>query len=312
MPPLETIAIAAAVVLFLVVVLRSFGRDKAESRPPEDRQPALAAKPSVAPTPKRVEEAATEPDEPEAEPPVKAVATAHEPPAAKPEPEPEPEPEPKPEPVKAETPEAPVVAKVAAPVAPKPAPAPVKAEAPVAPAPKPASVPAAVAAKPAPAPVEPPEHTPSPVPEPRPRATIPPLVLEGLASDPPPPPKPASATTRAAAPAPAPAPAPAAAAAASLEASDPLHKNARKLARLLVSEIKLYNEKLVVEGIAAGDLYRRLKEPIDQSLALYDRRVTEEVRAQFDYLHDELVRQLAGGNAAKMGPGYTGPRGGAK
>jgi hypothetical protein len=80
------------------------------------------------------------------------------------------------------------------------------------------------------------------------------------------------------------------------------------LARLLVSEIKLYNESLTVEGLAAGDLYTRLKEPIDQSLVLFERRVPDQVRAEFDYMHDELVRQLAGGDARKLGPHYN-PRG---
>jgi hypothetical protein len=91
-----------------------------------------------------------------------------------------------------------------------------------------------------------------------------------------------------------------------IEASDPQHKNARKLARLFVSEIKLYNEKVVAEGAAAGNLYARLRDPIDQSVALFKRRVPEGVRAQFDYMHDELVRQLAGGDATKLGPGYEG------
>jgi hypothetical protein len=91
-----------------------------------------------------------------------------------------------------------------------------------------------------------------------------------------------------------------------MDATDPAHKNARKLARLFVSEIKLYNEKLVVEAAAAGTLYSRLKEPIDQSVALFKRRVPEAVRVQFDYMHDELVRQLAGGDPRKLGPDYPG------
>lgn len=95
---------------------------------------------------------------------------------------------------------------------------------------------------------------------------------------------------------------------AAKEAADPEHKKARKLARLFVSEIKLYNEKLVAEGAVHGDLYGKLKEPIDQSLALFDKRVPEAVRNDFDYMHDELVRQLAGGDASKMGAGYRGPR----
>jgi hypothetical protein len=91
---------------------------------------------------------------------------------------------------------------------------------------------------------------------------------------------------------------------AAIEAADPERKKARKLARLLVSEIKLYNENQIVEGFAAGDLYTHLKEAIDQSLVLFERRVPQDVRTEFDYMHDELVRQLARGDASKLGPQY--------
>jgi hypothetical protein len=87
-----------------------------------------------------------------------------------------------------------------------------------------------------------------------------------------------------------------------LEADDPERVKARKFARLLVSEIKLYNVELVSQGLVARDLYARLKDPIDQSILAFERRVPEEVRAEFDYIHDELVRQLAGGDPSKLGP----------
>jgi len=32
------------------------------------------------------------------------------------------------------------------------------------------------------------------------------------------------------------------------------------------------------------------------------------VRAEFDYIHDELVRQLAGDDPSKLGPDYKRPR----
>jgi hypothetical protein len=153
-------------------------------------------------------------------------------------------------------------------------------------------------AKPAPR-TEPPEPAEPPPAEPR-RATIPPMVAEALASSP----ETAGESESAAAHAPAAAPVAASADRASIEAEDPERKKARKLARLFVSEIKLYNEKLVAEGLAAGDLYTRLQDPIDQSVVVFQRRVPEAVRAEFDYMHDELVRQLAAGDASKLGPHY--------
>ena len=85
-----------------------------------------------------------------------------------------------------------------------------------------------------------------------------------------------------------------------------LHNDARRFARLLVSEIKLYNESKVAEGRAQGDLYGRLREYIDRSREMYDKRVKPEVAQQYDYFHHELVNTLAEGDPAKLGNAYPG------
>lgn len=84
------------------------------------------------------------------------------------------------------------------------------------------------------------------------------------------------------------------------------HNDARRFARLLVSEIKLYNEKKVQEGRQANDLYERLREAIDRSREMYDKRVQPPVAAKFDYFHYELVNSLADGNAERLGSNYPG------
>lgn len=84
------------------------------------------------------------------------------------------------------------------------------------------------------------------------------------------------------------------------------HNDARRFARLLVSEIKLYNEQTVKEGRQAGDLYQRLREAIDRSREMYDKRVQPPVAQKFDYFHYELVNALADGNADRLGDGYPG------
>jgi hypothetical protein len=38
------------------------------------------------------------------------------------------------------------------------------------------------------------------------------------------------------------------------------------------------------------------------SITTYEKRVSPEVRGRFDYLYDELVRQLAEGNKELLGP----------
>jgi hypothetical protein len=85
-----------------------------------------------------------------------------------------------------------------------------------------------------------------------------------------------------------------------------LHNDARRFARLLVSEIKLYNERQVVEGRAQNDLYMRLREYIDRSREMYDKRVKPDVAQKFDYFHHELVNTLAEGDTAKLGSAYPG------
>ena len=85
-----------------------------------------------------------------------------------------------------------------------------------------------------------------------------------------------------------------------------LHNDARRFARLLVSEIKLYNEQKVKEGRDAQDLYDRLREAIDRSRDMYDKRVQPPVAAKFDYFHYEIVNTLAEGEATKLGGAYPG------
>ncbi len=78
--------------------------------------------------------------------------------------------------------------------------------------------------------------------------------------------------------------------------------DARRLARLLISEIKLYNEKKVDEGRAAGDLYERLKDDIERSRQVYNERTPEHIRRENDFFRHELVRILADGRAESLGP----------
>lgn len=85
-----------------------------------------------------------------------------------------------------------------------------------------------------------------------------------------------------------------------------LHNDARRFARLLVSEIKLYNEQKVKEGRNDGNIYDRLREDIDRSRQMYDKRVAPPVAARHDYFHQELVNTLAEGDTSKLGAGYPG------
>ena len=80
------------------------------------------------------------------------------------------------------------------------------------------------------------------------------------------------------------------------------HEDAKRFARLVVSEIKLYNESKVNEGRRQKDLYERLKEDIERGRQMYSDRVSAHVRESTNYFYDELVRILAGGDAGALGP----------
>lgn len=80
------------------------------------------------------------------------------------------------------------------------------------------------------------------------------------------------------------------------------HDDAKRFARLVVSEIKLYNEAKVNEGRRNKDIYGRLKDDIERGRQMYNDRVAAHVRDRSNYFVDELVRILAGGDAGALGP----------
>src|SRR3954469_6336961 len=98
--------------------------------------------------------------------------------------------------------------------------------------------------------------------------------------------------------------APASAPASAGSEEDELHKKARRFAKLLVEEIKLYNQPRVEEGRQHKDLYDRLKVDIEKSRSTYDKRYAESAVASADYFTQELIRILADNDASLMGAGF--------
>ena len=84
------------------------------------------------------------------------------------------------------------------------------------------------------------------------------------------------------------------------EAANDEDAAARRYARLLVSEIKLYHEADVAAGRRERDLATRLGGEIARARVLYDQRVPPHVRERADYFRDELVRTLADGDSALL------------
>jgi hypothetical protein len=104
------------------------------------------------------------------------------------------------------------------------------------------------------------------------------------------------------------------AAAAAAPATDPfanmspedadVHRKAQRFARLLIDEVKLYNQAKVAEGRKKKDLYDRLKEDVEKSRATYTKRYGNTVAASGDYLNAEIIRSLAGDDASVLGPNF--------
>ncbi len=83
-----------------------------------------------------------------------------------------------------------------------------------------------------------------------------------------------------------------------------VHRKALRFARLLVDEIKLYNQAKVAEGRKSKDLYDRLKEDIEKSRATYQKRYGSTVAGGADYFSNELVRSLAEDDSSIMGANF--------
>ena len=83
-----------------------------------------------------------------------------------------------------------------------------------------------------------------------------------------------------------------------------VHRKAQRFARLLIDEIKLYNQAKVAEGRKHKDLYDRLKETIEKSRATYQKRYGKTVAASGNYLQNEIIRSLAEDDPSIMGANF--------
>jgi hypothetical protein len=84
-------------------------------------------------------------------------------------------------------------------------------------------------------------------------------------------------------------------------ASESAEDAARRYARLLLSEIRMYNEPVVDAGRRSRDLLLRLSGEIARARRLYEARVPSSVAARADYFDQELVKTLADGDRSLLG-----------
>jgi hypothetical protein len=88
---------------------------------------------------------------------------------------------------------------------------------------------------------------------------------------------------------------------AMMEITDAVMTAARRTARLLVAEIRLFNEPAVNEGRRQRNLLSRLAPEIEKARQAYNDQVPAGIRGQADFFHQELIRTLAGGDATLLG-----------
>ncbi|MDH4228154.1 MAG: hypothetical protein OEW11_00215 [Nitrospirota bacterium] len=175
-------------------------------------------------------------------------------------------------------------------VAAAPVPEPVMQQPPAAPVPEPvmqqppaAPVPEPVMQRPPAAPV------PEPVMQRPPAAPVPEPVMQ----QPPAAPSPASAGTTGGAPG---APGSGSGATATISkplSADPDHAKAQRLARTIVSDIALYNQEAVQDGIKNGNLRQTLEQFLDEGREHYKEKVSPEIQSSTDYFNDAVEAFVA-------------------
>lgn len=73
-------------------------------------------------------------------------------------------------------------------------------------------------------------------------------------------------------------------------AADPVaHEAAKRLARIIISDIALYNQKAVEEGVKNGTFFEVLKDDISEGQKLYDTRVPNDIRSSTNYFKDSIL-----------------------
>jgi hypothetical protein len=79
-----------------------------------------------------------------------------------------------------------------------------------------------------------------------------------------------------------------------VDRKDP-HERAKRLARLIVGDIVLYNQDKIVQGIKDDCLFQVLEDELAEGRKYYDKNVDAAVAAQTDYFNQAIVDILVKG-----------------
>jgi hypothetical protein len=86
-----------------------------------------------------------------------------------------------------------------------------------------------------------------------------------------------------------------------MQITDGVQAAARRTARLLIADIRLFHEPAVNEGRRQRNLMVRLAPEIEKARQAYNDQVPSGVRSHTDYFQQELIRTLAGGDVTLLG-----------
>jgi hypothetical protein len=86
-----------------------------------------------------------------------------------------------------------------------------------------------------------------------------------------------------------------------------LHLQAQRMARVRVAEMRLYHENELRSGTAAGNIYAALQKEIDAARDQFLQSFLSKSPTMVDYLHLEIMRNLAHDNDQLLGNTYPGP-----
>jgi hypothetical protein len=73
------------------------------------------------------------------------------------------------------------------------------------------------------------------------------------------------------------------------------HERAKRLARLIVGDIVLYNQEKIAEGIRNDTLFQVLEQELEEGRKYYEKNVDPTVAAQADYFNLAVVDILVKG-----------------
>jgi len=68
---------------------------------------------------------------------------------------------------------------------------------------------------------------------------------------------------------------------------------AERLARIIISDVVLYNEDLFSQAVASGDVLPMMERELAEGRAMFQQRIDERIREKRDFLADELIRVAA-------------------